>query len=306
MQVPAGLYALGRPERGSPVLVTGNFRLTFDRVRCDLAGRDCWIICMDTHGLDVGSAAAAGLLGCGEIAEAIATTRIAELVDHRDCVIPPDATVGMRPDAGLKASGFRFIVGPRRSVDLPSFIDERMTLTPSMQAASFTFSERLALTPGELSRGLSLFPGFAFTALLYAGLGPGGVNLGRAMSEGWQFLTLGLATIVCGCLIAPLLPPSAPRIPHFARGWAVGAAGTAALLFGARIMAGESWYAVAACGAFFPAAAAFFSLRFGAASPFATERERAREKRIFLSLGIVAAAVTTAALVLAKITRWGS
>ena len=32
----------------------------------------------------------------------------------------------------------------------------------------------MALAPVEIGRSLMLFPGFAFAALLYAGLGPGG------------------------------------------------------------------------------------------------------------------------------------
>jgi hypothetical protein len=304
MQVAVGLYALGRPGSASPVLVTGNFRLTFDRVRCDLVGRDGWIIVVDTHGLDVGSAAAGGLLGAAEVAQAIDTTRIAELVDHRDCVVPWGA--GAPAEVGLKASGFRFIVGPRRSSDLVAFLDGGMTLTPGMQSASFTFLERVALTPGELSRGLKLFPAFAFTALLYAGLGPGGAALGRAMSEGWQLLALGVASIVCGCIVVPALPPSKPREPYWVVGWVLGAAATVALLFGARIMRGQTWYMLVACCAFFPAAAGFFALRFASASPVLSAPARTIQRRQFLPLAIVAAAVTAAAMVLAKIAQWGS
>jgi hypothetical protein len=304
--VPAGLYALGRPGSASPVVLTGNYRLTFDRVRCDLAGNDCWILAADTHGLDVGSAAAAGLLGTAEIVQTIDASRIGELVDHRDCVIPWHAGVTAQPEQALKASGFRLIVGPRRSRDLAAFLGTGMSLIPAMQEASFTFMDRLALAPAELSRSLKLFPGFAFAALIYAGLGAGGVSLGKSMAEGWQLLVLGFTSIVCGSLIAPVLPPSAPHLPYVLRGWALGAAATTALLFGAGIFRGETGYLAAACCAFFPAAAGFLGMRFRAASPLPAEQGIAREKKTFLPLAVVAGVIAAVALVLAKITQWGS
>jgi len=42
--------------------------------------------------------------------------------------------------------------------------------------------DTLVLTPVELGRSLMLFPGFAFAAILYAGLGPDGVALDRALA----------------------------------------------------------------------------------------------------------------------------
>jgi hypothetical protein len=177
-----------------------------------------------------------------------------------------------------------------------------MTLTAAMQQVTFTLTERLVLTPRELSRSGKHFVVFAFAALIYAGFGPGGVNISRAMSGGWQLLVLGLAGIACGSLIAPLLP--AGRLPGFVPGWLLGGGATAALVYGAGLGAGGSWYLDAACFAFFPAAAGFLSLRFRDASPSPVEPGLAREKRLFTVLAVIAGIATAAALVLAKVAQW--
>ena len=39
-KVAPGLYALGRPDAGAPVLVTANYKLSFDHLRSQMAGVD--------------------------------------------------------------------------------------------------------------------------------------------------------------------------------------------------------------------------------------------------------------------------
>jgi CO dehydrogenase/acetyl-CoA synthase gamma subunit (corrinoid Fe-S protein) len=42
-KVEAGLYAVGNPDHNSPVLVSANYKLTFDVLRKNLVGLDCWL-----------------------------------------------------------------------------------------------------------------------------------------------------------------------------------------------------------------------------------------------------------------------
>ena len=42
--IPPGLYALGSPDGSSEVLVTANYKLSFDKLRQALPGRDFWIV----------------------------------------------------------------------------------------------------------------------------------------------------------------------------------------------------------------------------------------------------------------------
>ena len=52
-RVKPGLYAVGDPGPGSPVLVSANYKLSFDSLRCELAGLDAWILVLDTKGINV-------------------------------------------------------------------------------------------------------------------------------------------------------------------------------------------------------------------------------------------------------------
>ena len=54
------LYAIGNPDDTSPVLVTGNYKLTFDAVREALDGRDAWLLVVDSRGINVWCAAGKG------------------------------------------------------------------------------------------------------------------------------------------------------------------------------------------------------------------------------------------------------
>ena len=58
--VPAGLYAIGRPDASSDIFVSANYKLSFDILRRSLAGIDGWILVLDTSGINVWCAAAEG------------------------------------------------------------------------------------------------------------------------------------------------------------------------------------------------------------------------------------------------------
>jgi hypothetical protein len=288
-RVPPGLYALGSPDSSSAVLVTSNYRLSFDLLRRDNEGLDCWILALDTKGLGVGSAAAAGLFSTDELVIRINASRLARVVSHRALTLPPRAASVVDAALIARATGFEARIGPSRTADtVPGVLDT------------------LVLTPVELGRSLMLYPGFAFAVLLYAGLGPGGVTLGRAFAGSWQLLLLGLAGVVCGSLIGPVLPALFPRLPLWMGGGAAGLAATAALLKAARLESGMGTFLVAACWMFFPAAAAFLSARFSLAMPDAVIRPAAEKSRVLFVMASVIALLTLAALVLAKAAQWGT
>ena len=87
-RVEPGLYALGRPDEDSRVFVTANYRLGFDILRRDLADIACWILVLETNGLNVCCAAAAGTFGAEEIVLRVQKTRLTEGVRHRTLILP--------------------------------------------------------------------------------------------------------------------------------------------------------------------------------------------------------------------------
>jgi len=50
-RVAPGLYGVGQPDKTSEVLVTANFKLTFDHLRKELTPLNAWILVLDTKGL---------------------------------------------------------------------------------------------------------------------------------------------------------------------------------------------------------------------------------------------------------------
>ena len=73
-KVDPGLYAVGRPTVESPVLVSANYKLSFDRLRSQLTGLDAWMLVLDTHGVNVWCSAGKGTFGTDEIVGASGQT----------------------------------------------------------------------------------------------------------------------------------------------------------------------------------------------------------------------------------------
>lgn len=295
-----GLYALGRPGEGSAVLVASSYRLSFDLLRRDLRGLDCWILVLDTKGLGVGSAAAAGLFDTEELVLKIGSSRLDRVVSHRTLILPPRGAPAV--DAGLvkQSTGFEVRTGPRRAADMAPFLAGSHAPAPAGEPRPGLL-DTLVLTPVELGRSLMFFPGFAFAVLLYAGLGPGGVSVDRAFAGSWRLLLLGLATVVCGSLAAPVLSALLPRLPLWVGGAAAALAATAALLEAARFAHGMGTYLAAACWLFFPAAGGLLAARFAQALPEAGLRPSWKKAPVLTAAAVLIALLVTAALVLAKI-----
>ena len=75
-RVEPGLYALGQPDAESPVFVTANYTLSFDALRAALAGRDAYLLVLDTQGINVWCAAGKGTFGTEELVYRIEETAV--------------------------------------------------------------------------------------------------------------------------------------------------------------------------------------------------------------------------------------
>ena len=299
-RVAPGLYALGRPDGVSPVLVTASYRLSFDLLRRDLEGINCWILVLDTRGLGVGSAAASGLFGTDELVTRVTTSRLARAVSHRTLILP--GRVSLLVDGGIvaRSTGFEVRIGPGRTSDIPIFLTNQ---SPN-ENAGFSVLDALTLTPVEVGRSLMRYPGFAFAALIFAGLGPGGVTLDRAFTGSWPLLVLGAAAVICGSLFSPVLRALVPRIPLWVDGGVLGVAATAALLEGARLVSGMDRFLAAACWMFFPTAAAFMAAQFVQALPDTGRPSGAGKSPLLVALAAGIGVLVVAALVVSKLTQW--
>lgn len=156
--VPTGLYRIGEPDSNSEVLVTANYKLTFDKLRKELLGLNLWILVIDTRGINVWCAAGKGTFGTGEIIKKIGQTELRNRVKHRRIILPQLAAPGVASHMITRATGFRVIYGPVRAEDIPRFIKNNYIADEEMRKVKFDFMDRLALTPMEMVLSIKYIP----------------------------------------------------------------------------------------------------------------------------------------------------
>ncbi len=132
--VDPGLYAFGEPDDQSPVLVTANYKMSFDRLREALLNRKAWILVLDTKGINVWCAAGKGTFGTDELVRRVEFSGLNQVVSHRQLILPQLSGPGVAAYQVQKRIGFKVIFGPIRAVDLPAFLDAGLKATPKNAA----------------------------------------------------------------------------------------------------------------------------------------------------------------------------
>ena len=148
--VPPGLYALGAPGSDDPVVVTANYKMSYDIVRRELAGRNVWLLVLETYGINVWCAAGKGTFGTGELCRRVESVGLARVVNHRLLILPILGAAGVSAWRVKQRSGFQVRFATIRASDLPEYLDRGMVTSSAMRDVTFTFRERLVLTPIEL------------------------------------------------------------------------------------------------------------------------------------------------------------
>ncbi len=208
--IDPGLYALGEPDEKSPVLVTANYKMSFDRLREALPGRNAWILVLDTKGINVWCAAGKGTFGTTELVRRIESNGLTRIVSHRELILPQLSGPGVAAHDVKKLSGFKVVYGPIRSKDLLTFLDSGLKATQEMRLKTFTTLERIVLIPIELvsaiKSGLIIIP-ILFLLSYFGRLGEGWTN---ALSHGLFSVWAILMAILAGAVLTPLLLPWLP------------------------------------------------------------------------------------------------
>jgi len=272
--VPPGLYALGSPAATDTVVVTANYKMTYDIIRRTLHGRNIWLLVLETYGINVWCAAGKGTFGTCELVHRVTSSRLAEMVSHRRLILPILGAPGVAAHEVAKRTGFTVSYGTIRADDLPVFLDNGMLTTTAMREMSFSTYERLILIPVELVQALKsivLAGGGLF--LLFALLN--GTAAGVTAILAWSGASL--TGIVAGPLLLPWLPGRSFSVKGAVAGLAWG------VLF-CLLAGGSTWSTAVLVAAFLalPAVSAFYTLNFTGCTPFTSRSGVKKEMRIAL------------------------
>jgi hypothetical protein len=220
--VPPGLYAVGNPNKSSPILATANYKLTVDMLRCNLQALDIWIMVIDTKGINVWCAAGKGTFGTYEIIKKIKELKLKDLVNHRTIILPQLCAPGVAAYQVLKNSGFKAIFGPIKAEDIKGFIGNGMKATEKMRTISFDASSRLLLTPIEVVHSFKLLLIMLASVLIYNIVGYNGFKLTALIMDSLIGFVPLAAAVLTSCIIVPFLLPYIPFRAFAAKGLLAG------------------------------------------------------------------------------------
>jgi len=285
-KIASGLYAVGRPSKDSPVVVTANYKLSFDHLRKALYGRTAWILILDTLGVNVWCAAGKGTFGTNELKRQIGLTGIEKVVGHRKLILPQLAATGVSAVSLKKQTGFEVIWGPVRTEDLGLFLDNDMNADKKMRQVTFGLIDRLVVIPVEAS--LALKPAFYILAALFilSGISPDIFSFKIAIDRWPLSFAAVLMGIFAGTVLTPVLLPFVYGNAFAMKGLITGfAAGLpVALFWGSR----EGAQGMIALMLITVSISSYLAMNFTGTTPFTSPSGVEKEMRIGIPLQVSA------------------
>ena len=273
-KVDPGLYSAGKADKNSPVLVSASYKLTFDVLRKNLAGLDCWILILDTKGVNVWCAAGKGTFGTCELVNRIEKTGLTGIVDHRKLIIPQLGATGISAHEVSMRSGFSVIYGPVRAKDIKEFIFNNYQATREMRAVRFSFLDRFVLTPMELveaAKASLLVFGVLFL-----------INLFAIRLFGLPDFVAYSAAVLTGAVLTPLFLPVIPGRAFAFKGWLAGLIVTACVAWVYRWFTPPNLLLGIGYMLALPAYSAFLAMNFTGASTYTSFSGVIKEMKIAL------------------------
>ena len=304
--VHPGLYALGEPDENAPVLVTANYKMSFDCLRQALPGRNAWILVLDTKGINVWCAAGKGTFGTNELVYRIEAGGLKKVVRHRKMVLPQLGAPGVAAHQVKKLSGFKVHYGPVRARDIPAYLDNGLRASREMRIVTFPLTDRAVLIPIELLGAAKPFALLSLALLVLAGiLGRSGFQT-NLLHDGVFAVVALFAALFGGAVLTPLLLPWLPGRAFSVKGLSIGLVTALALMMarGVDVGAWAGRVEVLAWLLIIPAIAAYLAMNFTGASTYTSLSGVKKEMRFALPLEITAGIVGLMVWITSLILRW--
>jgi hypothetical protein len=209
-KVAPGLYGIGDPGPDAPVVVTANYKLTFDAVRKELGDMNVWLLVLDTCGINVWCAAGKKTFSTAEIVNRLRLSGLREKISHRRLIVPQLGATGVSAYEVKKQTGFSVVYGPVRASDLKDFLNRGQKADQEMRSVTFTFRERLVLIPVEFTLfGKKIW--WVLPALLVvSGIGPWIFTVAKAWDRGLVAIAAILLGTIAGAMFVPAFLPWLP------------------------------------------------------------------------------------------------
>jgi len=287
--IEPGLYALGTPTAESPVFVSANYKLSFDYLRRELDGINGWIMVIDTKGINVWCAAGKGTFGTEEIIKRIESTRLAEVVNHRQIIVPQLGAPGVAAHEVKKRSSFRVIYGPVRAHDIPEFLSAGMKTSSKMREVNFNLGDRMVLIPVELLQWSPFALAAAILFFFLTGISRNGYAL-PGWTGGREVLPVILA-FIAGSALVPIFLPWLPGRALSVKGMTLGLIFAIILVFTGLIPSAQTGgqLETAAWLLLMPAIAAFTAMNFTGSTTYTSLSGVKKEMRFAVPAQIIVA-----------------
>ncbi len=203
--IEPGLYGTGTPSPDSPVMISANYKMSFDHLRRSLKGIDAWILVLDTKGINVWCAAGKGTFGTEELINRIKTHQLDKLVNHKKIIVPQLGAVGVAAHEITKQTKFKVVYGPVQAKDISQFIENNFECKEEMRRVQFPLKDRIVLSPMELVPSIKYF--LIVAAVLFLIKLISGQPI---IPDFFMELLPYLASIMIGSIFVPALLPWIP------------------------------------------------------------------------------------------------
>jgi acetyl-CoA decarbonylase/synthase complex subunit gamma len=125
MTVTEGIYEIGGPGEDSPVMITTNFSLTYFIVSGEIEGSrvPSWLLILDTEGLSVMTAWAAGKFSGDVVGAFVKKCGIADKIKHRKVIIPGYAA-SISGEMEEELPDWEVMIGPRDATLIAKYLKD--------------------------------------------------------------------------------------------------------------------------------------------------------------------------------------